>query len=99
MIELAGPRDYTPEDVAAALSRITGKPVVVQQGAEDAIVPALMAAGMNRHWAELYQEMTHALDNGHTAWEGGQARFVRGTTEIDAVLSRLVKGSRSADAG
>ncbi len=87
VIELAGPRDYTP------------KPVVVQQGAEDAIVPALVAAGMNRHWAELYQEMTHALDNGHTAWEGGRARFVRGTTEIDAVLSRLVKGSRSADAG
>jgi hypothetical protein len=58
-----------------------------------------MAAGMNRHWAELYQEMTHALNNGHTAWEGGRARFVRGTTEIDAVLSRLVKGSRSADAG
>ena len=90
VIELAGPRDYAPEDVAAALSRITGKPVVVQQGAEDAIVPALMAAGMNRHWAELYQEMTHALDNGHTAWEGGRARFVRGTTEIDAALSRLV---------
>jgi len=51
-----------------------------------------MAAGMNRHWAELYQEMIQALNNGHTGWEGGRARFVRGTTEIDAVLSRLVKG-------
>ena len=92
VIELAGPRDYTPEDVAAALSRITGKPVAVQQGAEDAIVPTLMAAGMNRHWAELYQESTHSLNNGHIAWEGGRTRFVRGTTEIDTVLSRLVKG-------
>jgi hypothetical protein len=55
------------------------------------MVPALMATGMNRHWAELYQEMTHGLDNGHTAWEGGRARFVRGTTEIDAVLSKHVK--------
>ena len=99
VIELAGPRDYTPEDVAAALSRITGKPVVVQQDAEDAMVPALMAAGMNRRWAELYQETFHALNHGHIAWEGGRARFVRGTTEIDAVLSRLAKGSRSADAG
>ena len=92
MIELAGPRDYTPKDVAAAISRITGKPVAVQQGAEDAIVPALMAAGMNRHWAELLQEATHALNSGQTTWEGGRARLVRGTTEIDAVLSRLVKG-------
>ena len=92
VIELAGPREYTPEDVAAALSRITGKPVLVQQGAEDAIVTALIAAGLNRHWAELYQESTRSLNNGHTAWEGGRARFVRGTTEIDTVLSRLVKG-------
>jgi uncharacterized protein YbjT (DUF2867 family) len=92
VIELAGPREYTPEDVAATLSRITGKPVATQQGPEDAMVPALMGAGMNRHWAELYQEMTHALNTGHLAWEGGRARAVRGTTEIDAVLSKLVKG-------
>ena len=92
VIELAGPRDYTPEDVAAALSRITGKPVTAQQGPEDAMVPALMGAGLNRHWAELYQEMTKASNNGHLAWEGGRARFVRGTTEIDAVLLKLVKG-------
>jgi uncharacterized protein YbjT (DUF2867 family) len=92
VIELAGPRDYTPEDVATALSRITGKPVTAQQGAEDAMVPALMAAGLNRHWAELYQELTHALNDGHMAWESGQARFVRGATEIDGVLSKLVNG-------
>jgi uncharacterized protein YbjT (DUF2867 family) len=91
VIELAGPRDYTPEDVAAALSRITGKPVVVQQGAEDAMVPALIGAGMNRQSAELYQETTHALNTGYSRWEGGRARFVRGTTEIDAVLSKLLK--------
>jgi uncharacterized protein YbjT (DUF2867 family) len=91
VIELAGPRDYTPEDVAAALSRITGKPVALQQDPEDAMVRALMAAGLNRHWAALYQELTHALNNGHLAWEGDRARFIRGTTEIDTVLSRLVK--------
>jgi uncharacterized protein YbjT (DUF2867 family) len=91
VIELAGPRDYTPEDVAAALSRVTGEPVTAQQGPVDAMVPALMGAGMNRHLAELYREMTIASNNGHLAWEGGRARAVRGTTEIDAVLSKLVK--------
>jgi uncharacterized protein YbjT (DUF2867 family) len=92
VIELAGPHEYTPEDVAAALSRITGKPVAAQHGPENAMVPALMGAGMNRHWAELFQEMTIASNNGHLAWEGGRARFIRGSTEIDAVLSKLVKG-------
>ena len=92
VIELAGPRDYTPEDVAAALARITGKPVEAQQAPEDAMVPALMGTGMNRHWAELYQELTHALNDGHMSWEGGRARAVRGTTELDVALSSLVKG-------
>jgi uncharacterized protein YbjT (DUF2867 family) len=91
VIELAGPREYTPEDVAIALSRNTGKPMTAVQGPEDAMVSALMGAGLNRHWAELYQ-LTHALNKGHMAWEGRPARFVRGSTEIDAVLSKLVRG-------
>src|ERR1700730_2677758 len=90
VIELAGPREYTPEDVAAALARITGKAVTAQQRPAAAMVPTLIGAGLNRHWAELDQEMTIASNKGHLAWEGGRARFVRGTTEIDAALSRLV---------
>jgi uncharacterized protein YbjT (DUF2867 family) len=90
IIELAGPRDYTPEEVGVALARITGKPVTVQQGPEEAMVAALMGAGLNRHWAELYQELTHALNSGHMAWEGGRARAVRGTTELDTALSTLL---------
>ena len=62
---------------------------MAQPGPEDAMVPALLGAGMKRHWAELYQELMHALNDGDMAWEG----FVRGATEIDAVLSKLVKGS------
>ena len=58
MIELAGPRDYSPKDVAAALAEVTGKPVAVQQGPEEAMVPALTGAGLNRHWAE--QEFENA---------------------------------------
>ena len=92
VIELAGPRDYRPEDVAAALARITGKPVSARQDPEDEMVPALMGTGLNRHWAELYQELTHALNDGHMAWEGGRARAVRGATELDVVLSSLVNG-------
>ena len=83
-------REQAPEDIAAALARITGKPVTAQQRPAEAMVPTLMGAGLNRHWAELYQEMTIASNNGHLAWEGGRARFVRGTTEIDAALSKLV---------
>jgi uncharacterized protein YbjT (DUF2867 family) len=89
VIELAGPRDYAPTDVAAALTRILGKTITAQEGPESAMIGALTGAGLNAHWAGLYQEMTHGLNTGHVVWEGGSARHVRGTTEIDAVLKTL----------
>ena len=36
VIEPAGPREYTPRDVAAAVGRIVGKPIDVQQSPEEA---------------------------------------------------------------
>jgi uncharacterized protein YbjT (DUF2867 family) len=53
VIELAGPREYTPRDVAAAVGRIVGKPIDVQQAPEEAMAPALMGAGMNAEWASV----------------------------------------------
>jgi uncharacterized protein YbjT (DUF2867 family) len=90
VIELSGPRDYSPVDVAAALARVTGKPVQAVQGPEEAMVPALTGAGFNAHWAGLYQELTHASNAGTLVFEGGSARATRGTTEIEVVLKRLV---------
>jgi uncharacterized protein YbjT (DUF2867 family) len=90
VIELEGPRAYSPRDVAAALSRLTGKTIAVQEGSKEQIVPALTGAGMNAHWAELFREMIEGVNSGHVAFEGGAARHVRGPTDIDAVLARLV---------
>lgn len=83
VIELSGPRDYSAKDVAATLSRLTGKTVSAQEGPEAAIVPAFMGAGMNAHWAGLFQEMIHGINTGHVAWEGGTARAARGSTGVD----------------
>jgi uncharacterized protein YbjT (DUF2867 family) len=90
VIELAGPRDYTPRDVAAALGRVTGKTITLEVGPEEAMVPALTGAGLNAHWAGLFKEMTHAVNVDRLVWEGGAARFVRGPTDIEAVLRKLV---------
>jgi uncharacterized protein YbjT (DUF2867 family) len=90
VVELSGPRDYSPRDVAAALSRITGKTVTAEEGPEEAIVAAFTGAGLNAHWARLYQEMIHAVNTGHVVFERGEAREIRGSTEIDVVLKQLV---------
>ena len=89
VIELSGPRDYSPRDVAAALTRILGKTITPQQGPESAIVPALQSAGLNAEWAALYRDMIVGVNNGQVASEHGSARALRGPTEIDVILHRL----------
>jgi uncharacterized protein YbjT (DUF2867 family) len=89
VIELAGPREYSPRDVAAALARIVGKPIAAQQAPEEAMVPALMGAGMNAEWARLFKELTHGLNAGIVVWEGGHPLW-RGETDVQTVLSTLI---------
>jgi NAD(P)H dehydrogenase (quinone) len=89
VIELAGPREYSPRDVAAALGRIVGKPIVAQQQPEEGMGVALMGAGMNSEWARLFQELTRGVNMGRVAWEGGHPLW-RGETDVEAVLASLV---------
>lgn len=93
VIQLSGPRDYSPNDVAAALGKLGGKKLVVQQAAEEAMVGVLTGFGMTPALAELYREMTHGLNSGHIAWEGKGARVIRGVTPIETVLGKLLAGA------
>lgn len=88
VVQLGGPREYSPEDVAAALTKIVGKTIVVEQGPEEAIEGALQGAGLNAAWARLYREMIHGANTGHVDWEKGPA-VVRGTTGVEVVLAKL----------
>jgi uncharacterized protein YbjT (DUF2867 family) len=91
VIQVAGPREYSPRDVAAALARILGKPIVAQQHPEEATAAALLAAGMNAEWSRLFQELNHGVNTGRVAWEDGHPLW-RGETEVDAVLGPFVGG-------
>lgn len=86
VIELGGPRDYTPADVAAAAAALAGRRVDAQDAPLDAVVPTFMSFGLSAAFAELFREMYAGIATGRVAWEGGSARFVRGSTPIDTVL-------------
>jgi uncharacterized protein YbjT (DUF2867 family) len=90
IIELAGPRDYTAHDVAAALAKLTGKPVTAQDAPLDAVVPTFTSLGVSQAAAELYREMFAGIASGHIAWQGGAARQVRGTVEVGETLGALL---------
>jgi uncharacterized protein YbjT (DUF2867 family) len=89
VIELAGPREYSPRDVAAALARVVGKPIAVQEAPEDEMGPTLTSSSMNAEWAQLFQELIHGLNVGIVAWEGGHPLW-RGETEVGTVLATLI---------
>jgi uncharacterized protein YbjT (DUF2867 family) len=93
VIELAGPRDYTGHDVAAALATLTGKPVTAQDAPLDAVVPTFTGFGVSQAAAELFREMFAGIASGHIAWQGGAARQVRGTVDIAETLGTLLASS------
>ena len=64
--------------------------LAAKQGPEDAMIPALTAAGLSAHWAGLYKEMTHGMNTGHVAFEGGKVRTATGSTEVGVVLRQLI---------
>ena len=90
VVQLAGPREYSPKDIAGILSRIVGRTIAVRQEPEEAMVPALTGAGLNGEWARLFQEMTHGVNTGHVDWEKGPAN-IKGNTEPEAVLRKLLR--------
>jgi uncharacterized protein YbjT (DUF2867 family) len=84
VVQLGGPA-VTMNDVAAALGRITGSPVRVQEAPLDAVVPTFTGFGMPKDLAELYREMLEGFTKGRVGAEAGQ-RHIPGTTSIEAFL-------------
>jgi uncharacterized protein YbjT (DUF2867 family) len=87
-IELSGPSDVSPSDVAAALSRILGKPVKVMEAPLDAVVPTLTSFGISENLAGLFRELYAGLANGKIVAEPGE--HVRGTTPLETTLRTLL---------
>jgi len=87
LIELAGPREYAPEDVAAAFERALGRKVNVVPVPEEGIEPALTQAGFQPKLAALFREMNVAFNGGRIHWTGTPTR---GRVGIDEVVRQLV---------
>lgn len=90
VVELAGPEDASPRDVAKALEALTGKTITVAEGPLSAVVPTFMGFGLGRSMAEAYREMIEGVQKGVVAFEGNGTRLVRGTTTVGEVLKGLL---------
>ncbi len=93
LIELRGPRSWTPEEVAAAIGKAAGREVRAQGLPLDAIVPAYTSMGIPAGTAALFREMIEGINNGHVAWEEGAAIIRLGTLTPAEVLGPLLAPS------
>jgi uncharacterized protein YbjT (DUF2867 family) len=93
VIEVAGPREVSPGDVAAAVGRVLSRPIQVVEAPLEAVVPTFTSFGISENVAGLYREMFQAVRSGKLAWEGGQAELVRGTTTVEQTLTPMLAQS------
>ncbi|TAK19483.1 MAG: hypothetical protein EPO40_33230 [Myxococcaceae bacterium] len=90
VVELSGPVDYSLDDTAAALSAVVGKPIAAVQVPIEGLKGALKGMGASAAVADLYGEMTDAINRDHVSFEGGAALRVRGATTLETVLRSLL---------
>lgn len=88
VIELSGPVDLSPSDVAAAFGRLLGKPVKVVEAPLDAVVPTFTSLGVSAGIAALYREMYEGIARGTIVPEPGE--HIRGTTALEVTLRSLL---------
>ena len=85
IVELAGPEEYSPEQVAAVLSQILGRAVSAQLAPLSAVVPTFKSFGFSDEAAKLFEEMYTAFAKGTIGYEH-PATLVRGTVTLSEAL-------------
>jgi len=91
ILELAGPVDPTPKEVAATVGKILGKPVQLVEPPLDAVVPTFTSFGISSDVASLYRGMYVGIINGRVSFEGGKAESRRGSTSLETTLRQLLQ--------
>ncbi|MGA8030420.1 MAG: NmrA family NAD(P)-binding protein [Bryobacteraceae bacterium] len=98
IIELAGPEDYCPDDIAAILASLLDRDVHVQPVPLSAAVSTFTSAGFSPEAAKLFEEMYAGLNSGHIVYEQEGAEFREGTVNAADVLKGLLGRSGTARA-
>ncbi len=89
IVEMAGPAEYSPDEVASALGQILGKTVTAQHAPLSAVVPTFKSFGFSGEAAKLFEEMYTAFSKGMIGYEHPD-KLVRGRVTLQEVLRGMV---------
>lgn len=92
IVELAGPREYSPAEVAERIGAALGRAVAPVVPPRETRVPTLVAAGIGEAYATLLASMYDAIDSGHVRFSGAGASS-RGETGLDDAVAEWVAPS------
>jgi uncharacterized protein YbjT (DUF2867 family) len=87
VLELSGPHEYSPDDVAAVLGRHFHRRVMVQHLPLRAVVPTLTSMGWSEDVAKLFEEMYAGFEHGRITFEGNGACRPRGLVTLSEAVS------------
>jgi uncharacterized protein YbjT (DUF2867 family) len=90
VLELSGPEDYSPNDIAAALGKLLKRAVTVQHAPLSAVVPTFKSFGFSDDAARLFEEMYRGFEQGTINYEKTGTTHVRGHVTATEALQRLV---------
>lgn len=88
IIEVEGPRRYSPNDVANVLAEALGRPVTVAPVPRETWEEVFRSQGMAN--AGPYMEMIDGFNSGWIDFEGGWTEHHRGETALRTVIERLL---------
>ncbi len=89
IVEITGPEMYSPNDVAAALTRLLGRTVGTQEAPLTAVVPTFKSFGFSDDAAKLFEEMYTGFSKNAIGYEQ-PAKLVRGTITLSDALRGMV---------
>lgn len=89
IMELAGPEEYSPDQVAAVLGKLLDRAVTAQHAPLSAVVPTFKSFGFSDEAARLFEEMYRAFSTGAIGYEQPET-LVRGTVTLSQALSKLI---------
>lgn len=89
VLELAGPEDYGPNQVAALLGELLGKVVTAKLEPLSSVVPTFTSFGFSTEAARLFEEMYASFAKGTIGYER-PAEVARGTVTLREALRNMV---------
>jgi uncharacterized protein YbjT (DUF2867 family) len=89
MVEFTGAQEYSPDDVAAALSSMLGRAVKTVFLPNDAVVPTFTGMGISADFSELFRRLYADLNADKVRWLNPQS-LRRGQTPLEDALRQLL---------